>query len=60
MVYKSPEPKISITLRLRPWDAVKTLGWLHKNKMITDAMYARKGQQAMASTTLLQKTANKD
>lgn len=60
MVYKLPEPKMSITLRLRPCDAIKTLGWLYQNKMITDAMYARKGQQAMAMTKLLTKTANKD
>lgn len=60
MVYKLPEPKMSLTLRLRPEDAMATLGWLRKNKMITDAMYVRKGQQAIAMTKLLQKTANKD
>lgn len=51
---------MSLTLRLRPCDAIKTLSWLHKNKMITDAMYARKGQQAAAAMILVQKTANKD
>lgn len=52
--------KITLTLRLDPYDALEVISMLNKKKAISDRVYIKKIDSIMASIPLMQRLAEKE
>ena len=52
--------KITLTLRLDPYDALEVVSMLNKKKAISDRVYIKKVDSIMASIPLMQRLAEKE
>lgn len=52
--------KITLTLRLDPYDALEVVSMLNKKKAIPDRVYIKKVDSIMASIPLMQRVAKKE